>query len=641
MKRKIIKACCGVALASVFAVSLASCKKTYTISFDTNDGSSIENVTFGEGNKLDSIATPTKDGYVFGGWYSDPDFTKKFDLSKDLPNNDFTLYAKWNVKLEFNSTGGSKVEAVIGDPLKPFVMPSEPVREGFVFKGWYKDEALTQPQTIVMPAKNATCYAKWLVAENSSALTLGEFKVNDPSHYVVEGNKFTATKEKGDYSFFASNIDFNVNSYGGVKLEVTGTKGVNILVKLEGGGADATEKQYKMTGDRQTIVMPVQTNNLTSTGGQRLLVFLNPGVVGCSETPEFVEIHKAQIVKTVDEDKANRESGLFFVTNGAGSINPIFGQIGTSITMPKNPEKPFATFIGWYTDKELTNKFEETVFPNQTQVLYAKWESEIKNVDMLQDTFVENDQDTYKFTKGEDGSLVIDKIVDRSWVFAKSTLKGSDIKGLGYLKIEVKGTKGHRVLFKVNNQGGTCEKWIDLTGEKQYVVLDFSTAVINDNEPALLMFLHPEADLKSQVTISELTFTNKFEQTSLLDKVVANNDTEIKVNKVENNLEVEKISAAEWTFIKNDEFKVSNVGDYKKLVINVKGNQGEKLKIKLGDFNQFEFDYDLTGEVQTIVIDLPEFPTNLNGNNLLTIFVNPGSTNLSKTIVFSQISLLY
>lgn len=641
MKRKFIKTCCGVALASIFAVSLASCKKTYTISFVTNDGSKIENVTFGEDTKLDSIGTPTKDGFVFGGWYTDPDLTKKFDLSKDLPQNDFTLYAKWNVQLEFVSNGGSKVETVVGDPLKPFVMPQDPVREGFVFKGWYKDEALTQEQTIVMPAKNSKCYAKWLVAEQSSALTLGEFKVNDASHYVVDGNKFTATKDKGDYSFFASSIDFNVKSYGGVKLEITGTKGINILVKLEGGGADFIEKQFTMTGSRQTIILPVNENNLTATGGERLLVFLNPGVVGCSETPEYVEIHKAQIVKTIDENLANKESALFFVTNGAGNIDPMFGKIDSALTMPKNPEKPFSKFVGWYTDKELTNKFESTVFPKETTILYAKWESEIKNVDMLNDTFVENDKDTYNFTKNENGSLTINKTVDKAWAFAKSTLTGADIKGLGFLKIEVTGTKGHRALFKVNNQAGACEKWVDLTGEKQYVVIDFSSANINDTEAALLIFLHPEADMKSEITISELTFTNNFKETNLLDKVVANNAEEIKTNIVDNKLEVEKISGAEWAFIKNDEFKVSNVGDYKKLVITVKGNQGEKIKVKLGDFYQFEFDYELTDEEQTFVITLPEFPANLNGNNLLTIFINPATTNLTKTIVFSKISLLY
>ena len=38
---------------------------------------------------------PTREGYTFGGWYSDAEFTTAFEFT-NMPAIDTTLYAKWN-----------------------------------------------------------------------------------------------------------------------------------------------------------------------------------------------------------------------------------------------------------------------------------------------------------------------------------------------------------------------------------------------------------------------------------------------------------------------------------------------------------------------------------------------------------------
>ena len=40
---------------------------------------------------------PEWQGYIFEGWYSDPEFTKPWDFDKDVATEEMTIYAKWSV----------------------------------------------------------------------------------------------------------------------------------------------------------------------------------------------------------------------------------------------------------------------------------------------------------------------------------------------------------------------------------------------------------------------------------------------------------------------------------------------------------------------------------------------------------------
>ena len=67
---------------------------TYTVAFEVNGGESVSSINVVEGNTITLPANPTKDGYTFGGWYTDSALTTKFDASTIISNN-LTLYAKW------------------------------------------------------------------------------------------------------------------------------------------------------------------------------------------------------------------------------------------------------------------------------------------------------------------------------------------------------------------------------------------------------------------------------------------------------------------------------------------------------------------------------------------------------------------
>lgn len=67
-----------------------------TVTFEMNGhGTAPVAQTIYTGDKLAKVAEPTAAVYTFGGWYTDKELTKAFDVENDTVSGDTTLYAKW------------------------------------------------------------------------------------------------------------------------------------------------------------------------------------------------------------------------------------------------------------------------------------------------------------------------------------------------------------------------------------------------------------------------------------------------------------------------------------------------------------------------------------------------------------------
>ena len=67
-----------------------------TVNVDANGGDAIKNIKVNSGQKVSSIQTPTRKGYVFDGWYADKECTEAYDGDATI-NKDTTLYAGWKI----------------------------------------------------------------------------------------------------------------------------------------------------------------------------------------------------------------------------------------------------------------------------------------------------------------------------------------------------------------------------------------------------------------------------------------------------------------------------------------------------------------------------------------------------------------
>ena len=139
-------------------------KETITITFDTKGGSKIDSITIGKDTELALPKEPTRDSYVFKGWV-DKNETPIYD--KVLLAEDTTLYAVWEkdatsnkITITFDTRGGSKIESITISKDTELVLPKEPTKDGYVFKGWV-DKNETSIYDKVLLAEDTTLYAVW------------------------------------------------------------------------------------------------------------------------------------------------------------------------------------------------------------------------------------------------------------------------------------------------------------------------------------------------------------------------------------------------------------------------------------------------------------------------------------------------
>lgn len=73
----------------------------YTITFDSRGGTDVAaqtGVMYGE--YVAEPEAPTREGYVFTGWYADENLRYLWDMDSDIVAQSMTLYAGWEPKSE-------------------------------------------------------------------------------------------------------------------------------------------------------------------------------------------------------------------------------------------------------------------------------------------------------------------------------------------------------------------------------------------------------------------------------------------------------------------------------------------------------------------------------------------------------------
>lgn len=179
----------------------------YRIYFDAGKGTVTPASAVTKDGKLETLPTPTYTGYTFDGWFTDAEKGTQV-LPETVYTGSLTLYAHWHQtptatptatpkptqaptpaptaaptpsptpkptplemhKLHFNTMGGLPLDDVtfgLGAPVE--LWPYTPVRAGYLFAGWYADEALTKPVSTIVLVKDTTIYAKWNVDPAAAA----------------------------------------------------------------------------------------------------------------------------------------------------------------------------------------------------------------------------------------------------------------------------------------------------------------------------------------------------------------------------------------------------------------------------------------------------------------------------------------
>ena len=120
---------------------LVSCNDDKLIvSFDPNNGEEI--IIKMKDNKIDMPEEPKKEGYRFLGWFYEGQNININDIKSDI-----VLVAEWEkiihrYVVSFDSVGGNYILPVEVAELNLIDKPSNPIKDGYEFIGWYCNEKL-------------------------------------------------------------------------------------------------------------------------------------------------------------------------------------------------------------------------------------------------------------------------------------------------------------------------------------------------------------------------------------------------------------------------------------------------------------------------------------------------------------------
>lgn len=149
-----------------------------------------------ENGKLIRPTDPEKEGYVFTGWYVDPELSKEYNFDASI-TADLKLYAKFEEAaavetqtVTFMKDSETTYDTSVVKKGNTVGVPAEPTNDGYSFGGWYTDVNCTTAYDFDLPVNtDITLYAKWLAKYTVSFDTDGGSTVE--SQTVVTGNKAT------------------------------------------------------------------------------------------------------------------------------------------------------------------------------------------------------------------------------------------------------------------------------------------------------------------------------------------------------------------------------------------------------------------------------------------------------------------
>lgn len=320
-----------------------------TLTFETYQGEDVENIKMLAGSQFDlpsvadfEIETDTAISYYsFAGWFTNPTFESGSSYQTTImPNEDMTLYAKYNVVIKkyitinFATNGGQAQADIIALEGSTVSLPiykdilieqqgNTTISKKFV--GWSTDlnAGTVLENTIIMPDTDTTLYATWLVVDKTSVYKL-TYKDN-----LLELSSFDAVQ--------------------GEKLPVL-TENVTSSTKYY------LDAEYLNEIDISTFIMP--SNDLTV----------------------YIRNEYALNIVSVYGNVINTSSILYQGTNISLQTQAYYEYDSyTDATETKKYQRHYLTFNGYYLNGTKIEDISNVVMPNCDANIVADWTVQTKN----------------------------------------------------------------------------------------------------------------------------------------------------------------------------------------------------------------------------------------------------------------------
>jgi len=335
---------------------------------------------------------PTRAGYEFIGWFTEPSGGTEFTQSTSVTEH-VTVYARWtandDVRIDFDANGGTPdaYRYVQGGLTVGGEMPEDPTRAGYQFVGWFTEASDGTEFTSSTPvSENTTVYARWI----SNADVTVTFHPNNgeiPGYAgnalrSVQGGLFVGPNMPADptragYEF----VGWYTELEGGTRF--TGLTLVpeditvyarwiandDVRVDFDANGGTPDAYRYVQGGLTVGTAMPTDP---TRIGYQFAGWYteLEGGTAFTSETPvpESITVYARWT--------ANANVRVTFDGNGGTPTTQhrdVQGGLMIGLNMPEHPTRAGYVFEGWYTEREGGTEFTLITLVPESITVYARW----------------------------------------------------------------------------------------------------------------------------------------------------------------------------------------------------------------------------------------------------------------------------
>ena len=337
---------------------------THTVTFVSNGGTEIAPKEVVNGLKINEPSKPTKDKYIFRGWYEEATFNTKFDFYNTPITSDMTLYAKWEaansineIRLVGNYQYGSVPEGTL---------PS--------FNPRTTTDSITIDNTNSYWVKRTSTTSLWggfagntPVAYNDGKTNYGyTFRVVANDGYQLDYSKLKVFYNEGEVtSTVEVSKGYSWGAYVTVDLGKANGTPVVYTITFNSNDGSSVESQNVNAGEKLTEPTPAPTKEGFTFDGwyedstfSKKFDFNTPITDSMTLYAKWIE---------------NKYTLTFDANGGTGSMTPIADLTG-EYTLPSNgfTAPSGKQFKGWSltTDGAIVTKVDMT----ENKTVYAIWE---------------------------------------------------------------------------------------------------------------------------------------------------------------------------------------------------------------------------------------------------------------------------
>ena len=402
---------------------------------------------------------PTRDGYVFAGWYYHSDGTDQVDFNQPIVGggDHVTLFAAWtpvkqdkSVEILYVANGGTFFDGNetmqgVTDTDGIARLPLQPTREGYDFLGWSYDRDGNDPvdftQAIVAGSGHATVYAQWKQNNEKSVLYVANGGVFADGNVAMEGVTDSDGVARQPLAPTRDGYTFTGWTY-----DAAGTEPVDFTKPIQGGGQHVTLfAQWAELANNEKDVLYVANGGVFADGNEVLqgvtdgdgvarqplaptregytfagwtydlegtdpVDFDNPLVGGGKHATLYAQWNAVEEDNSIDVLYV-ANGGTFF--DGSDALQGVTDGDGVA-RQPLAPTREGYTFAGWTYDREGTDPvdFSKPVQGGGDHVtFYAQW-TEDKGAD-------ENVKDVLYYANGGvffDGNVTLQGVTESDGV---------------------------------------------------------------------------------------------------------------------------------------------------------------------------------------------------------------------------------